>query len=199
MLSVNFPKRRKLRRKNRDSRKRRRISRRFRRSARLAVIRNTKHWSEKKDRDLRVAAFLHKRLRYVKKLTSSLRRKSKSRDNGSALKARPSARSIASRLAQFISRERQLNVVGTHDRQRTSLPVARKLVAQTSLHRRFVTKRLGDARFKLLHRRTNLLSSWRARKRLMTIAKIDAAAAHGQLVSTRLLTSVDTVAPVTPL
>lgn len=43
LLRVNAPKRRKLRRKNRDSCKRRRVSRRSRRSARLAVIRNTRH------------------------------------------------------------------------------------------------------------------------------------------------------------
>lgn len=51
----------KLRRQNRDTSTRKRRARRANRASRRAVIRNTKHWSEKRDQRVRNTTFTHKK------------------------------------------------------------------------------------------------------------------------------------------
>lgn len=52
---------RKLRRRNRDAAIRKRRARRAKRASRRAAIRNTKHWSEKRDQRIRNTTFGHKK------------------------------------------------------------------------------------------------------------------------------------------
>jgi len=62
ILPVHSKNTRKLRRRNRDAATRKRRARRAKRASRRAAIRNTKHWSEKRDQRVRNTTFSHKKL-----------------------------------------------------------------------------------------------------------------------------------------
>jgi len=132
VLPVNAPKRRKLRRQIRDTRKRARRSKRVKRASRLAAVRNTKHWSEKKDRRFRNIAFSHRRGGFAKKVSRALVGKFGARYSSLA-STQPGIKRIAlNRLAKFALHAQAAAACTTSTAQQSS-PSSRGLLAASSL------------------------------------------------------------------
>lgn len=160
---------------------------------------------------MRVAAFIHKRFRYAKKVSTSLHGKSRLRYSGASLQPKQGVHSAAARLARFVARQRRANSMQRSVTNCAVLPTTRRLVARSFLRRRSAVKHLGRSKLKHLRRRMysrlsarlrtrgRLRSGWRLRRRTIATAKAKASQVQSAQVSAKLLAAADVIPPVTAL
>ena len=122
---------RRLRRRNRDTNQRKRRARRAKRASRRAVIRNTKHWSEKKDQRFRNTAYSHRKLGYTKTFVKKLRGKFAARAGVATFSARVFN---TPRLAALMQRPTEA-LVRAQKAPASAAPTATTLSNASSAHR----------------------------------------------------------------
>lgn len=120
-----------LRRRNRDTGRRKRRARRANRASRRAVIRNTKHWSEKRDQRFRNATYRHRKLGYAKTFVKKLHGKFAARAGVAPISARVFT---ATRLAARVHRSTEV-LAGAQKVSAAATPTAATLSNASSVHR----------------------------------------------------------------
>jgi ribosomal protein S4 len=200
VLPPSRPKRvRKLRRQQRDTRKRRRRSRRAKRSSRIAVLRNTKHWSEKKDRRFRGLAYNHRRLNFAKTFSKNLRKRYARRSNSFTAQTKGLLRGQGTGRATTLD-----YLASAHGRAESATtllqPTSKNLLALTSLHRKWRIAKLSKKsksaklRYRLLKLRARRLRKNQFKALLRTKRNAATSSVQAELVS-----SINAISPVTAL
>lgn len=198
VLPVNVSKRRKLRRQRRDTRKRCRASKRGRRASRVASIRNTKHWSERKDRRFRNIAFSHKRHGFVKKVAGALRSTFTLRYGAAPYERKLLERAPSIRLTRFAARAR-LGVAPLNTPQH-GVPTTESLVTASSFtHRESAIRVRNKRKMAALRYRPQPLTSLLRRKRYFAAAIAENSARQERTIAKRLVSTVDQTPSITPL
>ncbi len=198
VLPIKLPKRRKLRRQVRDTRKRRRVSRRSKRASRLAAFRNTKHWSEKKDRRFRNTALSRKRGGFAKKLSRALIGKFENR-YGTTHTQKGTNRLVMNRLARF-TLSAQTAAANALRKPLDITPSASKLTAGSSLRRRARVARVRSrSKFAALRYRAQPLTGLVLRKQRFYDSKFAFRVQHRLSLAEKLVSRVSAECSVTPL
>jgi len=184
----------KLRRKNRDTANRKRRVRRTSRTSRRAAVRNTKHWSEKRDLRIRNTAFGHKKYWYARLVSAKLHRRAATR-----LAARAVQSSVSTRRTAFTVRLAQLSVPFAGSETATA-PSAETLVNSGAFSRKSCALQLEQrSDFDALRAR-----SAKFKERVPRILKFNAFLAEQRekmihSIPARLVATASNFAAVTPM